>query len=190
MSQLPTATRFPVIEYSDASGAVKEIYDDILKYHSFVPNWYKTQGTNPQILAGNWGKIKSTLFTGVVPLVLKQMVLWSISKSRKCHYCETIHFLEAKSLQGEISSDPTFDLTNDLDNPLIPQTFRAAVTILTEVATNPLQTKTEHYDALRDEGFNDQEIRELFAQVGLAILMNTYADISGVMVDEEALSSN
>lgn len=182
--------RFPVIEYKDASEQVKATYDDILKYHSFVPNWYKTQATIPTILKGNWEKVKATLYQGIVPLVLKQLVIWSISKARQCHYCETMQSMATNALGSELSHDPGFQLTTNLDSPHLPKSYKTAVDVLTEVAMDPLKTADAHYDALRDEGFSEVEIRELFAQVGLAILFNTFADISGVMVDEEALSSN
>jgi len=180
--------RYPIVEYQDATDEVKAIYDDIKIYYSFVPNWYKTQALTPQILSGNWEKVRSTLYEGKVPTVLKQLVTWSISKARQCQYCESMHSFAANLLGSELNLSPGFKLTENLDNELIPSSYKVAVDVLTQVGRNPLETKESHYDALRDEGFSESEIRELFSQVGLSIFLNTFADIAGVLVDKEALS--
>ena len=48
----------------------------------FVLNWFKCQGDNATLLAGNWAKLKSTLMQGGVPNVLKQLIIFNASRER------------------------------------------------------------------------------------------------------------
>lgn len=178
-------TRFSLVEYEDASPEVKEIYDDILQFHRFVPNWYKCQATSPGILKGNWEKIKATLFSGEIPLVLKQMILLSTSRAKGCEYCIAVHTHALSTLSAELGHGNDIDFSQNLDNPLIPSSYRVAVKVVTRIALDPLKTSSADFEELADEGFSNSEIQELIAQADLANFVNTFAEISGLPLDKE-----
>lgn len=180
-----SSLRFPLVEYQDASAEVQLIYDDILKYHHFVPNWFKCQASNPGILKGNWAKVKVNLFVGEVPLILKQMILLSISRARGCKYCVAIHAHSLKLLSAELNGGKIFDLPDNLDSFLIPSSYKVAVDVVTRIGMNPQSTSAGDIQELADEGFSTPEIQELIAQADLAIFINTFSDIAGIPVDEE-----
>lgn len=185
-----STSRFPLVEYDDASSEVREIYDDILKYHSFLPNWFKSQGGNPNILRGNWMKVKLNLFSGMVPLILKQMILVSISRARDCAYCTAIHGHSLKTLSAEFNDGVPFGLDEDLHHPLVPASYQVALDVVTRIGMDPYRTHQEDFDLLAEEGFSTAEIQELAGVAGLAIFVNTYADISGVPIDLEVAHLN
>lgn len=181
--------RFPMVPYEAASEEVKAIYDDTKQTLQlpFVLNWFKCQGSNATLLKGNWGKLKSTLIEGDVPNVLKQLIIYNVSKERGCEYCAHAHGIFADSMSAMISEDPEFKATENIDAPSMPVSYRTAVEVVTKAALNHSQITDADFTKLKDAGFSNLEIQELMAQADLVNMLNTIADISGIKIDNELL---
>lgn len=182
-------TRFSMVPYEAASGEVKAIYDDTMQTLQlpFVLNWFKCQGNNSTLLKGNWTKLKSTLIEGDVPNVLKQLIIYNVSKERGCEYCAHAHGIFADSMSAMISEDPNFKATENIDAPSMPVSYRTAVEVVTKAALNHAKITDADFQKLEDAGFSDLEIQELMAQADLVNMLNTIADISGIKIDNELL---
>lgn len=180
-------TRFKIVNYEDASSQVKAIYDDTKKTLQipFVLNWFKCQGNNATLLAGNWAKLKTTLVQGEIPNVLKQLILYNASKERECEYCTETHGMFADSMSNMINDNENFRVTEDLDSQLIPESYRIAIKVVTKAALYPSQIEDADFQKLQDAGFDTEEIQELMAQADLVNMLNTMADVSGVKIDKE-----
>ena len=181
--------RFQHVEYEDASDELKAIYDDIIKTTGipYVRNWFKCQGGNPLLLNANWQKMKMTMLTGQIPMLLKQMILYTVAKERGCKYCTFVHKTIADNLSSQLSDEDGFKVTNNLDSAFIPSSYKTATRIVSRCALDPTSTTDEDFEELRDEGFSDSEIQELMAQADLANMLNTIADISGIEIDHQLL---
>ena len=92
--------------YSEAEPQVKAVYDDIKTHFEldFVLNYFKTQGSNIALLKGNWEKIKSIIFQGTVPCLIKEEIIYRISKQQNCQYCRYIHTKVIESLRDKIQN--------------------------------------------------------------------------------------
>lgn len=192
MENNPTvSSRYPLISYEDASPDVKAIYDDTKKTLQlpFVLNWFKCQGSNPTLLAGNWSKLKNTLMLGVVPNVLKQLIIYNVSKQRGCNYCSHAHGIFADSMSSMISDDETFRVTENIDSPSMPVSYRTAVKVITKAALHHSEITDEDFQELEKAGFSRSEIQELMAQADLVNMLNTIADVSGIKIDNELLET-
>jgi len=176
-----------VINYDSASDEVKEIYDDIKKAYKipFVMNWYKCQGNNPVLLAGNWAKVKSTLFSGKVPLILKHLIIYNVSLKRNCFYFAEAHGVFANIMGKDISPDDDFLITESMDSVHVPHSYKVAVEVVSEVALDNGKVNAVQFDKLTAAGFSENDIQELFAQADLVNMLNTIANISGIKVDAE-----
>ncbi|WP_339841430.1 carboxymuconolactone decarboxylase family protein [uncultured Maribacter sp.] len=185
-------SRFPIVSYEEATPEVKAIYDDTKKTLQipFVLNWFKCQGNNATLLAGNWGKLKSTLMLGDVPNVLKQLIIYNVSKNRNCEYCAHAHGIFADSMSSMISNNENFRVTENLDSPIIPESYRKAIKIVTKAALNHAQVSDKDFEDLQEAGFDDLEIQELMAQADLVNMLNTIADVSGIKIDNELMEAN
>lgn len=179
-------SRFGLVSYDDASPAVKAIYDDTMKTLQlpFVLNWFKCQGNNPTLLSGNWTKLKHTLMEGIVPNVLKQLIIYNVSAKRGCNYCSEAHGIFANSMKDSISTDPDYQAT-DLESPKLPQSYKTAIQVVTYAALNPAKVGDKEFDQLASAGFSMEESQELMAQADLVNMLNTLADISGIQLDNE-----
>lgn len=183
--------RYKIVEYDDASAEVKAIYDDTMKTFQlpFVLNWFKCQGSNATLLEGNWVKLKNTLVLGDVPNVLKQLIIYNVSKIRDCKYCSKAHGIFADSMSGMISEEPGFKATDNLESPLIPDSYKTALKIVTKAALNASEITEDDFEELRNVGFDNEEIQELMAQADLVNMLNTLADVSGIQIDNELVEA-
>lgn len=186
-----TQARFKMVSYEQASPGVQEIYDDTKKTLQlpFVLNWFKCQGDNELLLKGNWSKLKNTLMEGQVPNVLKQLIIYNVSKERGCNYCSHAHGIFADSMSSMISEEKGFKATQSLNSPTMPVSYKTAVQIVTKAALNHSDITDEDFNQLEEAGFSRKEIQELMAQADLVNMLNTIADVSGIKIDNELLET-
>lgn len=119
---LPPAT-VKMVEECDATGIVKEIYDDIkqTKQIDFVPNFWKTLATHPPLLEQTWTRLKAAMAPGVLDVLTKEMIALAVSATNGCAYCVQSHTAAVKRLGlsdaglGELMAVvATFNATNAL----------------------------------------------------------------------------
>ncbi|MBD1397091.1 carboxymuconolactone decarboxylase family protein [Pontibacter sp. JH31] len=182
-------SRFKMVPYEEATPEVKAIYDETMQALQlpFVLNWFKCQGNNATLLRGNWEKLRSTLLEGQVPNILKQLIIYNVSKERKCDYCAQAHGIFADSMGKMITDDENFKPTADLESPVLPKSYRTAVRIATKAALHTASVAQADFEELAQEGFSDEEVQELMAQADLVNMLNTIATISGIKLDNELL---
>lgn len=188
---MTTSKRISIVEYDEASDQVQAIYDETMKEMGipFVLNWFKCQGNNPTLLRGNWEKLRSSLLKGDVPFILKQLIIYNISKKKGCNYCAHAHGLMADSMSNTLTDEEGFRVTENMSSNYIPSSYKTAIRIVTESALNPRATTDEDFEELRDEGFSDLEIQELMGLADLTNMLNTIADISGIKIDNELMET-
>lgn len=191
MKNTATTPRFTMVDYNAAIPEVKEVFDDTMRTLQlpFVLNWFKCQGNNAILLRGNWSKLKSTLIEGDVPNILKQLIIYNVSKERGCDYCAKAHGIFADSMSGMISKEEGFKVTDDLNSPSLPNSYKSAIRIVTKAALHSDAISEEDFSELTAEGFTNEEIQELMAQADLVNMLNTIATISGIKVDNELLEA-
>lgn len=182
-------SRFSLVSYEEASDGVKKIYDESMAELGipFVLNWLKCQGSNEELLRGNWEKLKSVMLRGEVPGILKQVIIYNISKEKKCEYCAKAHGIFADGMSSQLSDKSGFRVTENLSSDIIPESYKLALDTVTRAAINPKQILDADFEALRGQGFDDSEIHELFALADLTNMLNTIAEISDIKVDNELL---
>ncbi|MEM6842098.1 MAG: carboxymuconolactone decarboxylase family protein [Bacteroidota bacterium] len=183
--------RLSIVEYDEASESVRKIYDETMQEMGipFVLNWFKCQGNNATLLRGNWEKLRSSLLMGDVPFILKQLIIYNISKKKGCSYCAHAHGLMADSMSETLNEDPNFKVTENMGSEYIPSSYKTAIRIVTEAALRPASTTDEDFEELRDEGFSEKEIQELMGLADLTNMLNTIADISGIKIDNELMET-
>tara|TARA_B100001146_G_C16201073_1_gene444691 strand:- start:11271 stop:11858 length:588 start_codon:yes stop_codon:yes gene_type:complete len=181
---------FPLISYEQASPEVREIYDDTKRTFQlpFVLNWFQCQGSNVDLLRGNWAKLKSTLVMGEVPNVLKQLIIYHVSSLRNCDYCSQAHGIFANTMRDQLSDDPSFVPTEHLESEKLPKSYRTAITVVSKAALYPQQVTAEDIEQLHAVGFRPNDIRELLSVADLVNMLNTIADVSGIKIDESLVA--
>ncbi len=78
-----------MISEEDATGKVKEIYEDIKRALGieFVPNMYKAMALKPDYLESNWNKIKTVMQKpGKFDKLTKEIIAVAVSATMGCDY--------------------------------------------------------------------------------------------------------
>ena len=89
---------FKPIEEKDASGKVKEIYEDIKKKRQIteIPNFWKTMANSPDTLERTWNSLQQVMKKGALDPVVKELIYVAVSITNSCEYCIKSHSLAAK----------------------------------------------------------------------------------------------
>ena len=89
---------FKMIEESEASGKVKEVFDDIKNSRGIteIPNFWKMLANDPNELERSWNSLKQVMKKGALDLVTKELIYVAVSITNSCEYCTRSHSYAAK----------------------------------------------------------------------------------------------
>ena len=89
---------FKPIEENEATGKVKEIYDDIKKKRQIteIPNFWKTMANSPETLERTWKSLQQVMQKGALDPVVKELIYVAVSITNACEYCIKSHSIAAK----------------------------------------------------------------------------------------------
>lgn len=98
-----------MIEYKDASLAVREIYDDIMQTRivDWVNSFWKVLAVQPDLLQRTWEGVKKVMAPGAIDPLTKEMIYVAVSVTNACKYCVNSHTAGArkKGLTDEMLSE-------------------------------------------------------------------------------------
>ncbi len=122
------ATVPPVAE-SEATGKVAEVYADIksVKNIDFVPNFWRTLASNPDLLESVWTQLKSLMHpeasnrTAKLDPITREIIALAVSATNGCSYCVNSHTaaglklgLDRETLGEVLAIVGLFNMTNAL----------------------------------------------------------------------------
>ena len=89
---------FGLIEYKDASPAVRAVYDDIMatRKTDWINNFWKAIAHDPVLLKRAWEDVKQIMTPGALDAVTKEMIYLAVSVSNQCDYCIASHTAAAR----------------------------------------------------------------------------------------------
>jgi AhpD family alkylhydroperoxidase len=92
------ATSAGLIEYQNASSAVRAVYDDIMQTRQTdrVNNFWKALANDPVALKRTWESIKQIMAPGALDPLTKEMMYLAVSVSNQCGYCIASHTAAAR----------------------------------------------------------------------------------------------
>jgi len=89
---------FNPIEENEATGKVKEVYDDIKssRHITEVPNFWRMLANDPNELERSWNSLKQVMKKGALDHVTKELIYVAVSITNGCEYCIRSHSFAAK----------------------------------------------------------------------------------------------
>lgn len=179
--------RYILTEYEDASPATKEVYDDFLRTTggTTVPVWVKSLGHSSALVRAYWERAKGTLFSGSLPLSLKEMIVFVVSAKHGARYCSACHAQNVLSLDKALKFDDLQSFLQSKDGFQLPAYYEVVVTFAIKVANNANCLSDEDFEELMDEGFSKEEICEIIAVIDLATMFNIYTSALQLDLDPE-----
>ena len=89
---------FNMIEENDASGKVKEVYEDIKKKRNvkFITNFWKMLANEPDTLERTWNSLQQVMKKGALDEMTKELIYVAVSMTNSCEYYIKSHSIAAK----------------------------------------------------------------------------------------------
>ena len=98
-----------LIEYEEASLAVRQVYDDIMatRETDWINNFWKTLAAQPELLRRTWEGVKGVMAPGALNPLTKEMIYIAVSTANGCEYCINSHTAAArlKGMTDEMLSE-------------------------------------------------------------------------------------
>ena len=82
-----------LLSEKDATGTVKDVYDEIKSAFGLVPNFFKAQAAvDPEWLELNWNRVKKVMLAeGALDRKTKELIALVVSLVNRCEYCAWAH---------------------------------------------------------------------------------------------------
>ena len=84
---------FNMIEENDATGKVKEIFEDIKQKRNIksVNNFWKMLANEPETLERTWNSLQQVMKKGALDEMTKELIYIAVSITNSCEYCIKSH---------------------------------------------------------------------------------------------------
>jgi AhpD family alkylhydroperoxidase len=88
-----------LIEYQDASPAVRAVYDDIMatRKTDWINNFWKALANDPANLKRTWESVKQVMQAGALDPLVKELIYVAVSVTNNCEYCIVSHTAGARA---------------------------------------------------------------------------------------------
>lgn len=88
-----------MVEYQDASPAVRAVFDDIMatRKTDWINNFWKVLAADPPTLARIWDSVKRVMAPGALDPLTKEMLYIAVSVTNGCEYCIHSHTASARA---------------------------------------------------------------------------------------------
>ena len=168
--------RYILTEYEDASPATREVYDDFMRTTgaTSTPVWLKSLGHSAALARAYWERAKGTLFSGRLPLPLKEMIVFVVSAKHGARYCSACHAQNVLSLDKTLAFEDLQSAIKPNTAKDLPAYYQTVVNFASRVVEDANGLTDEDFEELMDEGFSKEEIYEIIAVIDMAAMFNVY----------------
>lgn len=166
-----------IVSDEEAQGQAKEIFDHFINNSKKVPKWARVMANNPDILAGFFSMFKATMDDSPLPKEFKWKVAQVVSDLNQCEFCVDVTNSQLK--QFGLSDEDIANIENNADDR-----EKVAIEFAKETTQCAYKIKPELIKKAKSM-FNDAELVELTAVVGLFNYINKFNDALGVLPEAE-----
>lgn len=176
--------RFPPLQDSDAPAEVEQIFRDFRCKMGFpeVPDFIRTQGSSPSMLAGTWGLLQHVLLEGRIPRSTKELIHLAVAVDRECNYCREATVACCRMLGIEESTIQA--VTEGLKGE-IPAHIRDILLFAIKCAAAPEELNDEDFASLAQHGLERDQILEIIVTAAMAAYTTIIADAT--MLEPDAM---
>ena len=91
-------TIFKKISENEATGKVKEIFDEIKEARQIteIPNFWKNMSNSQETLERTWRSLQQVMGKGELDPAVKELIYVAVSITNNCEYCIKSHSLAAR----------------------------------------------------------------------------------------------
>ena len=169
-------TQVHIVEDTEAAGPAVSIFQEFIDTRGSVPEWARVMANRPEVLATFYELFKATMGPGLVEQDNKWKIAFKVSKLNGCTYCigVTQTILKKLGVSEEDMRCVDTDITKMKPDEQVAVRYAEATT------KNAVEITEEIYAELKTH-YNDAQIVELTAAIGLFNYINCFNDALGVM---------
>lgn len=162
---------------TNPEGKAADLFGAITKQMGSVPNIFKTMANSPATLEGFLG-FSGALGNGVLSPALREQIALTTAGANGCDYCASAHTVMGKGAGLEAD-----EITNSISGQANDAKTQAALTFARNITANRGNLSDGELQAVRDAGYNEAEIVEIIAHVGVNLFTNYFNHIAATEID-------
>lgn len=170
-------SRIIPVDRTSAQVKSQQLMDAVQNKLGSVPNIFKVMAQAPAALEG-YLNFSGALGTGVLSASLREQIALTIAGVNHCDYCASAH-----NLMGKGTGLNEAELELNLKGESTDAKTLAALRFVKRVVQDRAVVSNKVLDDLRNSGFNDEEVVEIIAHIGLNIFTNYFNHIADTEVD-------
>ncbi len=174
-------TRVALVNPSTATGDNRVLLDQIHSAFGATPNMFRAVANSPAALQSLWGSF-GALGKGVLPAKLGEQIAVAVADRNACDYCLAAHTALGRKA-GASAEEMTAAQGGESADAPTAAVLRFAVKLVDERG----QVSDTDVQALREAGFQDEQIVEILAHVALNLFTNYVNVAFAVPVDFPAV---
>ena len=174
-------SRIQLIDPAQATGERKQVLDQIHAAFGATPAMFRAVANSPAALKSMWGSF-GALGGGAIPAKLGEQIAVAVADRNHCQYCLAAH----TALGGKAGASAAEMAAAQVGESAEPKTA-AALRFALKLVNDRAQVKDEDVQALRDVGFDEEQIVEILAHVALNLFTNYVNVAFDVPVDFPAV---
>jgi uncharacterized peroxidase-related enzyme len=164
---------------------LEELFAHYDRTLSFVPNSLYTMARRPEILRAFSELITQIWNSGTLPKPMKPLVAIVSSVASGCRYCQAHEAVDAA--ERGVDETKISEIWNFESSPLYSEAERAALRFARDASLVPNEVMPAHFAELRQH-FDDGQIVEILAVVGLFGFLNRWNDTMATELEETPLT--
>lgn len=164
--------RIEYVTEEAASGDVLEMLRDYSEEHGVRSLMRSSLANHPPLLEVCVFFFQKAMREGDLARELKETVGVVVSQTNGCSYCAASHRESLTEVFGLL--EERVDAIRGGSFEDLPRRHRVAAAFAAQAAEDPHRLTDEHFEALHEAGFTDENVVELLGVVGLFAFVNTY----------------
>lgn len=174
-----------IIEPEDATGSLKEIYDDLKKKRGKLAQIHKIQSLNPETITAHMDLYMSVMFSqSPLSRAQREMMAVVVSAANDCEYCQ-MHHGEALNHYWK-DRDRVAQLRNDYNKLDLDNVDKRLCQLARELTLNPNGINKDKYiTPLKNTGLSDRAILDAVLVISYFNFVNRMVLGLGVETDEQ-----
>lgn len=173
--------RIPLVDRATAAGDRQTLLDQITVAFGATPNMFRAVANSPAALKSMWGSF-GALGAGVLPAKLGEQIAVAVADRNACDYCLAAHTALGRKA-GATAEEMTAAQTGESSDPKTLAALRFALKLVESRG----QVSAADVDAVRNAGFDDEQVVEIMAHVALNLFTNYVNVAFAVPVDFPAV---
>lgn len=170
-------SRIQLVNPAATSPDRKVLLDQIAQAFGATPNMFRVVANSPAALKSMWGSF-GALGSGVISAKLGEQIAVAVADRNACEYCLAAHTALGRKAGASVEEMAAAQRGESTDSPTA-----AALRFALKLANDRGNVSDADMQAMRQAGFNDEQIVEILAHVALNLFTNYVNVAFAVPVD-------